>query len=76
MTDWFSRIIKPKFFEIDSIKKQIYRKENPVKKQETVCSISGFLLDVDNVGWFDFIVKCEHLLLKTSILLTALKKWT
>ena len=27
LNEWFSIIIKPKFFEIDSIKKQIYRKE-------------------------------------------------
>ena len=58
LNEWFSIIIKPKFFEIDSIKKQIYSKENPIKKEETVCSICGFLLDVDNVRWFDFIVKC------------------
>ena len=30
--------MKEKFFEIDSIIKQIYRKENPIKKQEAVCS--------------------------------------
>ena len=58
LNEWFSIIIKPKFFEIDSIKKQIYRKENPIKKEETLCSICGFLLEVDNVRWFDFIVKC------------------
>ena len=58
LNEWFSIIIKPKFFEINSIKKQICRKENPIKKEETVCSICGFLLDVDNVRWFDFIVKC------------------
>ena len=56
--------MKEKFFGIDSIKKQIYRKENPIKKQETVCSICGFLLNVDNVGWFEFIVKCKHLFLR------------
>ena len=73
LNEWFSRIIKTKSFEIDSIKKQIYRKENqkqiyrkenPIKKEEAVCSICGFLLDVDNVGWFDFIVKCKHLFLR------------
>ena len=57
---WFSSIIKPEFFEINDIKKQIFRKENPINRQNTICSICGFLLDI-NVGWFDFIVKCEHL---------------
>ena len=30
INDWFSRIIKPIFFETDDIKKQIYKKENPI----------------------------------------------
>ena len=29
LKDWFSRIIKPKFFEIDSAEKQKFRKDNP-----------------------------------------------
>ena len=32
LNEWFSRIIKTKPFEIDYIKKQIYRKENQKKK--------------------------------------------
>ena len=39
-----------KFFEIDDIKKQIFRKENPINKQSTICSICGFPLDIENVG--------------------------
>ena len=32
LNEWFPRIIKTKPFEIDSIKKQIYRKENQKQK--------------------------------------------
>ena len=64
LNGWLSRIIKPEFFEIDDTKKQIYKKENPINKTKTICSICGFLLDIDNIGWFDFIVKCKHLFLR------------
>ena len=65
LTEWFSRIIKPKFFEIDDIKEQIYLKENPVVRSKTKCSICGFPIDADGGdGWFDFVVKCEHLFLR------------
>ena len=65
LNEWFSRIIKPKFFEIDDIKEQIYLKENPVARSKTKCSICGFPIDADGGdGWFDFVVKCEHLFLR------------
>ena len=65
LNEWFSRIIKPKFFELDNIKKQIYLKENPMVRSETKYSICGFPIDAEGGdGWFDFVVKCEHLFLR------------
>ena len=58
LNDWFSNVIKPKFFELDDIKKQVFLKENPIVNSKTVCSLFGFLLDAED-GWFDFEVKCE-----------------
>ena len=60
LNEWFSTITKPKFLDADSIRKQIYRKENPIDRQKTVCSICGFLLCVNSGGWINFVVKCEH----------------
>ena len=48
LNEWFSSIIKPKFLELHWLKMQVYRKENPIDWQKTICSICGFLLDVDN----------------------------
>ena len=39
---WFSIAIKPKYFELGDIKKQIFMKENPILNSKTVCSICGF----------------------------------
>ena len=51
LKEWFSRIIKPKFFELDDIKKQIFLKKNPIDHQsKTICSICEFLLNVDGEG--------------------------
>ena len=50
LNEWFSRIIKTKFFELDDIKTQINLKENPVDQSKTICSICGFLLNVDGEG--------------------------
>ena len=72
LNEWFSTNIKPKFLEVDSIRKQICRKENPIDRQKTVCSVCGFLLCVNSGGWIDFVVKWEHLFLK-NILLMSLK---
>ena len=43
LNDWFSSILKPKFLKVDIIKKQAYRKENPIDKQKAICSICCFL---------------------------------
>ena len=50
LNEWFSNIIKPKFFELDDIKKQIFLKKNPIDQSKTICSICGFLLNVDGEG--------------------------
>ena len=50
LNKWFSRITKPKFFELDDIKKQTFLKENPLDQSKTICSICGFLLNVDGEG--------------------------
>ena len=36
LNEWFSKIIKPKFFELDDIKKQIFLKENPISPKQFV----------------------------------------
>ena len=64
LNEWFSRIIKLKFFELDDIKKQILLKENPIDQSKTICSICGLLLNIDSEGWFDFVLKCKHLFLR------------
>ena len=56
LNDWFSNTIKLKFFELNDIKKQIFTSENPVVSSKTISSICGFLLDVKQEGWYDFIV--------------------
>ena len=64
LKDWFSRIIKPKFFEIDSAEKQKFRKDNTLDKN-SVCCLCDFPLAVDSEkGWFDFVVRCEYLFLR------------
>ena len=47
LNEWFSKIIKPKFFQLDDIKKQIFLKENPIDQSKEIYSICGFLLNVD-----------------------------
>ena len=34
LNNWFSSILKPKFLEVCTIKKQAYKKENPIDKQK------------------------------------------
>ena len=61
---WFSRLIKPNFFEIDSDKKQKFRKGKPIDK-DSLCCICDFPIAVhDEKGWLDFVVKCEYLFLR------------
>ena len=73
LNDWFSRIIKSKFFEIDDIKKR-HKNENSINKTKTICFICSFLLDIDNVGCFDFIKNVSTCFSEISILLTNVKK--
>ena len=42
LNDWFSIAIKPKYFELGDIKKQIFMKENQILNSKTACSICGF----------------------------------
>ena len=74
LNEWLFRIIKPEFFELDDIKKQIFMKENPIVQSETICSICGFLLNVDSDGWFDFVVNCEHLFVRNIYRFDDLKQ--
>ena len=46
----FSKLIKPKFLELNDIKKQDFVKENPLIPSETTCGICGFLLDTKASG--------------------------
>ena len=64
LDEWFSRIIKPKFFELDDIKKQIFFNENSIDQSKTICSICGFLLNIDGKSWFDFVLNCKHQFLR------------
>ena len=50
LNSWFSNTIKPKFLELDELKKQILVKENPIAASETICYICGFLLDTEACG--------------------------
>ena len=74
LNDWFSSILKPKFLEVGTMKKQAYKKENPIDKQKTICSICGSLLDVNSRGWIDFVVRCEYLFLKNIYYYEELEK--
>ena len=56
------------------MRKQIYRKENPIDKHKTDCSICGFLLDVNQGGSIDFVVRFEHLFLRNIYSYGKLKK--
>ena len=69
LNDCFSNVMKPNFFELNGIKKQIFIKKNPIVPSKTTCSICGFLLDVEADGkehknWYDFINEIEHLFLR------------
>ena len=78
LTDWFSNTIKPKFLDVNDIKKQIYIKENAIVPSKTACSICEFLLVVEANGehkrWYDFIVECEYLFLRNIYNEANLKK--
>ena len=78
LNDWFSDTIKPKFLDVNDIKKQIFVKENPTIPSKTTCSICGFLLDVQARGehkrWYDFIIECEYLFLRNIYNHTDLQK--
>ena len=69
LNDWSSNTTKPKFYELSDIKKSVFVKENPIVLSETICCICVFLLDVGATGkqkrWYDFIVDCEHLYLRS-----------
>ena len=60
LNNWFSNTIKPKFLELNDIKKQLFIKENPAVPSKITCCIRGFLLDTDACGehkmWYDFII--------------------
>ena len=47
LKDWFSRIIKPKFFEIDAVEKQKFRKDSPLDKSSLRC-LCDFYLAADS----------------------------
>ena len=59
LKDWFSRIIKPKYFEIDSAEKQKIRKDNPLDKN-SLCCLCDFPLAADiEKSWFDFVLSAN-----------------
>ena len=66
LKDWFNKLIKPKFFELDFDKKQYWKKHNPLT-DSTACGICDFPLDTfgDN-GWFEHVAKSEHLFLRNT----------
>ena len=49
-------------------------KGNLMAHSKTICSICGFLLNVDSDGWFDLVVKCEHLFLRNIYTFNDLKE--
>ena len=70
----FNSFIKPKFLELDILKTQYYRKDNLIDQKKTICSICGFLLDVDQGGWIDFIAKSKYFFLRNMYSFDRLKK--
>ena len=65
--------------ELHDNRKHLFIKENLLITSETTCTICGFLLDVEAKGdgklrWYDFIVECEHLLLRNIYEEEELKK--
>lgn len=46
LKEWFNRIIKPKFYELDSLEKLHFRRQNPIN-DTSVCCIYDFPLSVD-----------------------------
>ena len=72
-------VIKPTFFELNDIKKQIFIKENPIVPSKTTCFICRFLLDVEadskeHKNWYDFIIESEYLFLRNIYSSTDLKE--
>ena len=64
LRDWFNRIIKPEFFELDCFKKTAWRKKYPVTK-ETTCAICDFPLSAEaENGWVEHVAKAEHSFLR------------
>lgn len=54
LKEWFNRIIKPKFCELDSLEKLHFRRQNPIN-DTSVCCIYDFPLSVDTESglvWF------------------------
>ena len=49
-------------------------KGNLIVQSKTMCSICGFLLNVDSDGWFDLVVKCEQLFLRNIYTFNDLKE--
>ena len=68
LNDWFSKLIKPKFLELNDIKKQASIKENPLIPSENTCCVCRFLLDIEACGEnkrrYDFFVEREHLFIR------------
>ena len=74
LNDWFNSTIKPKFFEIDSLIKMDWRQKNSVTYQ-TKCTICDFPLAAEaKNGWFEHVVKAEHLFLKNIYSNEEMKK--
>ena len=74
LKDWFSRIIKPTFLEIDSAEKQKFRKDNPLD-ENLLCCLCDFPVAADSEkGWFDFVIRWEYLFLRNIYLYEDLKQ--
>ena len=64
MRDWFNRIIKQKFFELDCFKKTAWRRKYSVTKEPT-CAICDFPLSAKaESGWVEHVAKAQHLFLR------------
>ena len=81
LNDWFSKLIKPKFLELNDIKKQALIKESPLIPFENTCCICGFLLDTEACrenkrwyGWYGFIVEREELFIRNIYVENELKE--
>ena len=75
LVKWFKQEPKSKIFEIDTLAKQKYKKENKIDPLKTNCCIWNLRLDLnsangphtDEITYLDFVIRKEYLLLRNLL---------